>query len=297
MTRNGKLKLQYESAQIVKPRPFVHVGRFIMVERSRHRGKRKQELLSSHQRCWIWGRNVVLETLRAGHWPIVELRLGDTLSPENLESARRMATELKVPVCVESFVSLTKRCRSKEHQGYLAKMRPFPYTNLADVLDERSVQLLYVLLDSIQDPYNFGAIVRSASVLGVNAVFVASEGQSEVTSQVARSSAGAVNHIPIVRVDDLVALAEQLQALDITLVASTQAAECPLFEFDFCRSCAMIFGNEGTGIRDPLLAVCDHRVCIPQTETMDSLNAAVSAGILFYEARRQRTARQSPTCT
>ena len=266
-----------------------------MVERSRHRGKRKQKLLSSHQRCWIWGRNVVLETLRAGRWPIVELRLCDTLSRENLQSARRMATELKVPLCVESFVSLTKRCRSKEHQGYLAKMRPFPYTDLADVLDERSVRSLYVLLDSIQDPYNFGAIVRSASVLGVNAIFVASEGQSEVTSQVARSSAGAVNHIPIVRVDNLVALAEQLQALDITLVASTQTAECPLFEFDFCRSCAMIFGNEGTGIREALLAVCDHRVRIPQTETMDSLNAAVSAGILFYEARRQRTARQSPT--
>ncbi len=260
-----------------------------MVERYR-RGKRKQKLLGNHQKCWIWGRNVVVETLKAGRWPILELCLADRLAPDALQAARKLADAADIPVSLESIESLTQRCRSKEHQGYLAKMPPYSYADPQPILSAQNSRPLYCLLDSIQDPYNFGAIIRSANVMGVDAMFVSRHGQAEVTSLVARASAGAVSHIPIAEVTDLVELATDLRGHDVQVVAATQTAERAVFDYDFRQPTAIVVGNEGSGIREELLRVCDHRVAIPQFGEIDSLNAAVSAGILFYEACRQRAA-------
>ena len=163
-----------------------------MVERYR-RGKGKKKLLGSHQRCWVWGRNAVKETLRAGRWSIHELYLADRLPPEELESARELALRSEIAVSVESGDALTRRCRSAEHQGYLAKMPPYPYEDAESLLRRRPSHALYAILDSIQDPHNFGAIIRSADVLHVDGIFVGQTRQVEVTSLVARSSAGAVS--------------------------------------------------------------------------------------------------------
>ena len=260
-----------------------------MVERSR-RGKGKQKLLGSHQRCWIWGRNVVLETLRAGRWPILELHLSDRFTPAELQSARELAAGYNVDVSIASTAELSRRCRSAEHQGYVAKMPPFPYDDVEQLLRTPPERPLYAILDSIQDPYNFGAIIRSAEVLGVDAVFVGSARQAEVTSLVARSSAGAVNHIPIARVENLVALVETLQTRSVQIVGASEKGETNLYDFDLRRPTAIIIGNEGTGILADLLDRCDRLVSIPQFGHVPALNAAVAAGILFYEAHRQRAA-------
>lgn len=261
-----------------------------MVERYR-RGKGKKKLLGSHQQCWVWGRNAVTETLRAGRWPIHELHLANHLPPVELESTRELALHLEVPVSVESADALTRRCRSAEHQGYLAKMPPYPYEDAAELLRQRPSRPLYAVLDSIQDPYNFGAIIRSADVLGVDGVFIGQTRQVEVTSLVARSSAGAVNHVSIAKVPDLVELVERLRGLSIHVVAASEKGATTLSECDFLQPMALIIGNEGTGITDELLGRCDQRVCIPQSGHVAALNAAVSAGILFYEVCRQRTLR------
>lgn len=258
-----------------------------MVERyRRNQGRRK--LLGNHQKCWIWGRNVVTETLDAGRWEIVELRLSESLPPAELAQLRDTAERRDIPLFVESHEALRKRCHSAEHQGLLAKMTEFPYAEAEAVLADRPVAPFYVILDGIQDPYNFGAIVRSAEVLGAVGVFIAREQQVGVTSLVARTSAGAVNHVPIARVDDLPALARRMLDLGQTLIAATEAAGTPLFDCDFRGPAAIVIGNEGRGIRDELLKLCTAHVSIPQTGRVGSLNAAVAASILFYEAARQR---------
>ncbi len=261
-----------------------------MVERYR-RGKGKKKLLGSHQRCWIWGRNAVLETLRAGRWLIHELQLADRLPPEELESARELAQRSEIPVLIESAAAITRRCRSAEHQGYLAKMPPYPYEDAERLLRQRPSRPLYAILDSIQDPYNFGAIIRSADGLDVDGIFVGQTRQVEVTSLVARSSAGAVNHVSIAKVADLVELVETLRGLSIQVVAASEKGGGKLCECDFHQPTALIIGNEGTGITGELLCRCDQRVSIPQFGHVAALNAAVSAGILFYEVCRQRTPR------
>jgi 23S rRNA (guanosine2251-2'-O)-methyltransferase len=258
-----------------------------MVERSQ-RGKGKQKLLGSHNRCWVWGRNAVLETLRAGRWPILELHLSAALDRPHLQAARRLAEAGNVPIQIVADADLTRLCRSSEHQGYVARMPPYPYAAASELLALTTAQPVFVILDSIQDPYNFGAILRSADALGVQGVFVAETGQADVNSLVVRSSAGAVNHLSIAQVPNLTELARQLAARGVLLVAASEKSARDLFDSDFRQPVAVVIGNEGRGIHADLLAQCHEQVRIPQAGHVSSLNAAVAAGILFYEIRRQR---------
>jgi 23S rRNA (guanosine2251-2'-O)-methyltransferase len=147
---------------------------------------------------------------------------------------------------------------------------------------------LCVLLDRVQDPYNFGAMLRSAEVFAADAVFIGEREQVGVTSMVARSSAGAVNRVPIVRVAELEAAADRLRARGLTLVGASEKGEGILTGVDFTRPVAVMIGSEGVGIRDSLTSRCERLVRIPQAGRIGSLNAAVAASIFLYEARRQR---------
>jgi 23S rRNA (guanosine2251-2'-O)-methyltransferase len=255
--------------------------------------KKKAPLMGSHQRCWIWGRMSVVETLRAARWPILELHLSGDLPSDELDAARRLADSLDLPTSIESARTLSQLCHSDEHQGYLAKMPPFPYDDAEDLLRNVPDEAFYVLLDAVQDPFNFGAILRSADALGVDAVFIASHNQVDVTSLVVRASAGAVNYVPLAKVDDLAAWIGRLKATGLQVVGTSPRAKCDVSQHDFRPSSAVILGNEAVGIRPELLALCDDRVSIRQRGHVGSLNAAVSAGILFYEISRQRDAGAS----
>lgn len=252
------------------------------------RGKGKQGLLGSHQKCWIWGRNAVLETLAAGHWKILDLYLSRQLDPALIDHATSLAARMGVNPVVDDPQVLVRLCHTTEHQGYLARMTDFPYATAASTLQVLPPDAFCVILDGIQDPYNFGAIVRSAEIFGAAAVFISESGQVGVTSMVVRSSAGAVNRIPIVRVPDLVNVAQTLKARGIRLVAASEKAKQDLKACDFRRGSAVIIGNEGVGPSPALMQLSDVAVKIPQVGKIGSLNAAVAAGIFFYEVRRQR---------
>lgn len=260
-----------------------------MVEQSRRKGRGKhQPLLGSHQRCWLWGRHVVLETLKARKWPIYELHFARELPEEEYQLASQLAEERGVVYKIAPSDELAKLCKSQEHQGYLAKMPPYPYDDLNSFEKRWPKNPLLLVLDGIQDPYNFGAILRSADVLGVDAVLIGAQNQVRVTSQVARSSAGAVNHLPILRVSDLPDVLKLWKERGIKVYGASEKSTMPLYQMDFTRPTALIIGNEGAGIRAGLLAMCDQRITIPQFGHVESLNAAVSAGILLYEVSRQR---------
>ena len=260
-----------------------------MVQRS-GRGKReKQSSMGNHQRCWIWGRHLVLETLRARVWQPLEVILADDLSADARQEVHALfAGNLhRVELQILPRDLLTKRAGS-EHQGYLARMPPFPYAPLNDVLRDSDIaNPLFLILDSIQDPHNFGTIIRSAEVLGVHAVCVGETHQAEVSSHVARSSAGAINRVPLVR-GDLLSLVAELKSKGVRLAAASEKAERLASETDLTGPLALVIGNEGHGIRPELLACCDLSVRIPVCGQIGSLNAAAAAAILCYEARRQR---------
>jgi 23S rRNA (guanosine2251-2'-O)-methyltransferase len=259
-----------------------------MVGRKPRKTKRKR-LMSSHSRSWLWGRHLVRETLEAGRWPIAELRLSKDLDPAERDAVTALAAGRSIPVAIESSDRLKQLCAASDHQGHLARMRPFPFLSIEGLLGGLSQNPVLALLDGIQDPHNFGAIVRSAEVLGVEGILVPQTKQSDVTAIVARSSAGAVNHLPLARTEDLADTARRLrEGHGLRIVAADHRAERLPFEHDWTVPSAVIIGNEAAGVSEPLRQVCDDLVRIPQTGRTESLNAAVAAGILFYEVRRQR---------
>lgn len=258
-----------------------------MVGGKRRRSARKH-VLGSHQKCWLHGRHAVLETLRAARWQPLELWLADDLEPAVRTEATSLAAAQQVPIIESDSDAMTTRCGGVAHQGLMAKMPPFPFADLDSVLNRAKSPAFFVILDGIQDPFNFGAILRSADVFGADGVFVPAENQSDVTMQVARSSAGAVNHVSIARVEDLGALLAQLRERGVRSVAASGSGQESASECDFTTPCVLVIGNEGAGVRDELLSACDTQVRIPQAGHVESLNAAVAAGILCYEVQRQR---------
>lgn len=261
-----------------------------MVERAR-RGRGKRRLLGNHQRSWLWGRHVVTETLRAATWPVLELHLSDRLDESDREQARVAASITGADVVVESPERLRELCKSSEHQGFVARMGEFPYANLDDVLKSGRVDSPCVaILDRIQDPHNFGAILRSADALGVTGVVVAMKEQVGVSTHVARSSAGAVNHVPIARVDDVVAAVRVCRDRGLFVVGASEKAKRAIASVDATVPTAIVIGNEGEGLAPDVRDACDELVHVPQCGRVASLNAAAAAAILFYEVARQRGA-------
>lgn len=252
------------------------------------RAKGKQKLLGSHQKCWIWGRNLVRETLAAGRWPIVELHLAVDLPADQADAARSDAARLGVPVVSGAGDALTRLCHSGEHQGFLARMAEYPYAEPRSLLESGGNRSFFVVCDRIQDPFNFGAILRSAEIFGAAGVFIGESGQVRVTSMVARSSAGAVNRLAIAEVPSLTELSAEMRGRRIRVIGASEKAECALPEADLSGAVAVVVGNEGQGISPDMQAACDLKLRIPQAGRIGSLNAAVAAGIFFYEVSRQR---------
>lgn len=258
-------------------------------------GKRRKSggrrLVGSHQKSWLYGRHAVLETLRAGRWRPLDVWVAHDLEADVRSQAVAAAIALQVPIVDAAGEELTRRCGGLAHQGLMARMPPFPYADVEAVIGAGGDAALFVILDGVQDPFNFGAILRSAEVFGAHGVFVPTAYQSEVTVQVARSSAGAVNYVPIAQTSDLVALVGALRERGVRTVAASGHAKADVFEVDLTIPCALVIGNEGTGISPAVLAACDEQVRIPQAGQVASLNAAVAAGILCYEVQRQRGTR------
>ncbi len=250
--------------------------------------KSSTKTAGSHNRCWIGGRHAVLETLRAGRWPILEVRLDEKSSAADKRTVEALTRKLAIPFALATADEIERLVRDKNHQGVAGKLGEFPYVRDDDLLAD-TTDLAVIVLSSIQDPFNFGAIARSAEVLGMTGILVPEVGQCPVNRQVLSSSAGAVNTIPIGRTNDLVATLKRWQTKrQMRLVAATEKGRVAPDQCKLSGPLAIIVGNEGRGIDSALLEICDEQVCIPQVGQIQSLNAAVSAGILCYEIARQR---------
>ncbi len=251
------------------------------------RKRRRTRGAGGHQRCWLWGRHAVLESLRAGRWLPEEIWHADDLEPEVLRAVQASAEGAGIELQAVESSRLTQLAGTLEHQGLAGRMPEFRYDPLSIVSASADDARPWLVLDRIHDPHNFGAILRSVDVLGGAGVIVAATGQADVTPHVARSSAGAVHHVPIVRVDNLAAA---VSSLGRRIVVAGGDAETRLDQVDFRIPSLIVLGNEGVGVSSELSALADVRVAIPQHGKIDSLNVGVAAGVILYEAQRQHIA-------
>ncbi len=262
-------------------------------------------LAGNHQRSWLWGRHAVLETLKAGRWPIVELFIDSNQPEHELVDVERLAEPLNIAVELTDPDRLTQLSQTYEHQGFLARMGEFPCedseslmlaahtaTQIAGAIpitpDSAVLVPLFVVCDRIQDAHNFGAILRSCDAMKLDGIVIGERYQSAITPHVARSSAGAVNHQRIFRVPLLTEAVTMLRQAEFQIIAASEKSPTPLWEVDLARPTVVLIGSETSGIAPELLALCDTHVAIPMLGGVNSLNAAVAAGIVLYECRRQQ---------
>ncbi len=262
----------------------------------RGRGASARPLLSNHQKSWLWGTLCVEETLRAGQWPIYELILGSEANQPIHQQIAQHAERLEIPIERQPARRLEQLSKARDHQGVLALMGPFPYTKFDDFAHTLTPDSRIVVLDRLQDPFNFGAIVRSAAAFGMSGIVIGSENQVQVNSHVARSSVGLVNRVPIVRVDSLTESLQKLQQCDCHFIAARQDGEFALGELfgktDFAaHPLGMILGSEAHGVSSELDQLCNASVRIDMAAGVESLNAAVTAGILMYSLSSLTTQR------
>jgi 23S rRNA (guanosine2251-2'-O)-methyltransferase len=221
----------------------------------------------------VYGRRAVREALR-GRREVLELLA--------TERAAREGWERKPKVVPEK--TLNELAGTRDHQGVVARVEPFRY---ADAYELAAEEPLLVALDQVTDPRNLGAVIRSAEGAGATGVILPAHNSARVTPVVARSSAGAVEHLPVAVVPNLARYLNEVKGPRLWVYAA-DAAGMPMAEADLAGGLALVFGAEGKGLRPLVRKACDAAVSIPLAGRVESLNVSVAAAVLLYEARRQR---------
>ena len=226
----------------------------------------------------VYGRRAVREALR-GRREVLELWTTDrALKAEPwLDEARAKVRQER---------ELTELAGTRDHQGVVARAEPYRY---ADAYELAAVeQPLLAVLDRVTDPRNLGAVCRSAEGAGATGVVVPAHGSAVVTPAVARSSAGAVEHLPIAVVTNLARYLEDVKGPELWIHGATGEGGTAMWDADLTGGVAIVFGAEGKGLRPLVRRGCDVLVSIPLMGAVESLNVSVAAALLLYEARRQR---------
>jgi 23S rRNA (guanosine2251-2'-O)-methyltransferase len=233
----------------------------------------------------LYGRNPVLEAIRAG---LVQ----EVLVAKGVEEA--FVQELKVFEVRIKFLprhELDHLAGTTDHQGVLAEVEDLKWAEVDDILDraqDKGEELLIVLLDGITDPRNFGAIIRSAEVLGAHGVVVEERRSAPLNATVAKAAAGATSFLPVAQTKNLPRLIEQLKQDGVWVYGAAGEAARPMKQLDYKRKLALVIGAEGEGMRRLVREKCDELVSIPVRGQIGSLNAAVAAGILIQHAVASR---------
>ncbi len=237
----------------------------------------------------VFGVNPVREALR-GTRRIHELYVQSSATDHRLEKILELAREKGIRVIKREREDLTRMCGSSHHQGMALKVAPFAYADLDDVIAAagRSGSAGFLLvLDSIQDPHNLGALIRTAACAGANGVVIPKDRACGITSVVEKASAGAVETIPVVQVTNVAQALETLKKSAYWVYGLTGEAETALYSVAFSGNIALVVGGEGEGIRPLVRKQCDVLVSIPQYGGVGSLNASVAGGIALFDVAKK----------
>ena len=236
---------------------------------------------------WLTGFHAVEEALVAGR-ALDRIVIASGRHGERLEAIVRLAKSRGVPVRFEDRQQVDRLAGTRDHQGIAALAAAKPAVDLEDLLREKSADGLLVLLDGIEDPHNLGAIVRTSLAAGANGVVIPERRAAGLTDTVERSSAGALAHLPVARVKNLVRAMEEIKEADYWLVGLDERAEKSYTEVDYKGPVGIVLGGEGEGLHELTRKRCDFLVSIPTTGPVRSLNASVAAGVVLFEVVRQR---------
>ena len=249
----------------------------------------------------IYGVLPVLEALRAGGRPLERITIVEGAHEHRLREVLDLAREAAVPVRRAPRTELQRLTGGANHQGIIASIAAARYCQTDALLDGLATRIgtddppLAVVLDGVEDPRNLGAIIRTAECAGAHGLFIPERRAVGLTETVAKAAAGALEYVSVARAANVARLIEDLKKRGIWTVGASADASTKLdyTGWDWTQPCALFFGGEGTGLRRLVSERCDALVRIPLRGHIASLNVSVAAGIMLYEAVRQRTAAKA----
>lgn len=241
----------------------------------------------------VEGRNAVLEVFRSGK-TVDKLYVLDGCKDGPVQTIVREARKQDTIIHFVMRERLDQMSRTGRHQGVIAQSAAYEYASVEDILENarrKGEPPFLILLDGIEDPYNLGAIIRTANQAGAHGVIIPKRRAVGLTAVVARTSAGALNYTPVAKVTNLTATIQQLKKEGIWFVCADMSGEL-MYRQNLTGPIGLVIGSEGEGVSKLVRENCDMTAAIPMKGDIDSLNASVAAGVLAYEIVRQRMQTQ-----
>lgn len=237
----------------------------------------------------IEGRNAVLEAFRSGK-TIDRLFVLDGCQDGPVLTIKREAKKQDALIRYVDKERLDQLSETGKHQGVIAYAAAYDYAEVEDILNaakEKGEEVFIVLLDNIEDPHNLGAIIRTAHQAGAHGIIIPKNRAVGLTATVARTSAGALNYLPVAKVTNLSKTIEDLKKEGLWFAAADMDGQ-EMYDANLTGPIGLVIGSEGEGVSRLVKEKCDFSVSIPMKGQIDSLNASVAAGVLCYEIVRQR---------
>jgi 23S rRNA (guanosine2251-2'-O)-methyltransferase len=242
----------------------------------------------------LTGIHAVREALEAGR-ALDRIVIAKGRQDTRTEEIVQLARKLGVPLRFEDRGQLDRLANSKDHQGIVAMAAARTASSLEEIIESAkaagSESGLIVLLDGVEDPHNLGAIIRTALAAGAHGVVIPERRAAGLTDTVSRASAGALSHLPVAKVTNLARSMEELKEAGYWLIGLDEKAEQSYTEADFTSPVGIVLGGEGAGLHELTRKRCDLGVSVPTVGPVKSLNVSVAAGVVLFEARRQRGAK------
>jgi len=237
----------------------------------------------------IEGRNAVIEAFRSGR-PIDKVYIQDGCQDGPILTIKREARKKDVLIKYAAKERLDQMSETGKHQGVIACAAAYEYAEIDDLFklaQQKDEPPFFILLDNIEDPHNLGAIIRTANLAGAHGVIIPKNRAAGLTAVVARTSAGALNYTPVVKVTNLAKTIEELKEKGLWFVCADMDGT-RMYDLDLKGPIGLVIGSEGEGVGRLVKEKCDLTAAIPMKGDIDSLNASVAAGVLAYEIVRQR---------
>ena len=248
----------------------------------------------------LYGLHPIEEAVRANPKSLDHVLIARERKDERLETLARECREAGVRVMTESRQQLTRAAGTETHQGVVAMVKERKLLALEDLIGrpnttpapEAGYQFL-LALDGVEDPHNLGALLRTCDGAGVNGVVLTERRSAPLSAVAAKTSAGAMEHVRIARVTNLVRALEQAKERHYWIIGLDERGSMDYTDFDFQINCILVLGREGEGMHDLVKKTCDHLLRIPMAGRVSSLNVSVAGGVVMYEAMRQRRGGRS----
>ena len=245
-----------------------------------------------HIKDFVFGAQSVLETLRSDV-EIEKLLILRGSKSEPMKEAVKIAKSLGIPI-TEVPKEKLERTTKKNHQGMICFISSVKYYDLDGVINDcysKAKDPFILILDSVTDVRNLGAIARTAECAGIDAIVVPKRGAAQITSDAMKTSSGALNFIKICRVERLSKAVKYLRDSGLKIIGATEKSHSSLYENTFDGPIGIVMGSEETGISEDVMRLCNERTSIPLLGKVGSLNVSTAAGIVIYEALRQRQSK------